>query len=122
MPSDRSQPEYNAARQIPDRNREPIHDGNRDEQIEMVRRVLNHLRPRSAEILRLRYGLNGDPLSLRQIGARLQITKERVRQIQRKIVLIDGAMLANLMIDYDIGVSAYRTFTLKRLDADYFDE
>lgn len=45
-----------------------------------------------------------------------------VRQIQRKIVLIDGPALSNLMIDHGIGVSPYRTFELKRLDSDYFQE
>jgi restriction system protein len=45
-----------------------------------------------------------------------------VKQIQRKIVLIDGATLTGLMIDHGIGVSPYRTFELKRLDSDYFQE
>jgi restriction system protein len=45
-----------------------------------------------------------------------------VSQIQRKIVLIDGPTLANLMIDHGIGVSTYRSFELKRLDSDYFQE
>ena len=45
-----------------------------------------------------------------------------VSMIQRKIVLVDGTMLANLMIDHGIGVSTYQTFELKRLDSDYFQE
>jgi restriction system protein len=45
-----------------------------------------------------------------------------VGQIQRKIVLVDGPTLANLMIDHDIGVASYRRFVLKRLDSDFFDE
>lgn len=47
---------------------------------------------------------------------------EYVEQIQRKIVLIDGERLANLMIDHGIGVSPYRSFELKRFDSDYFQE
>ena len=47
---------------------------------------------------------------------------EYVKQIQRKIVLIDGEALANLMIDHDIGVSGYRSLDLKRLDMDFFQE
>jgi restriction system protein len=47
---------------------------------------------------------------------------EYVRQIQRKIVLIDGPTLANLMIDHGVGVTGYRSFDLKRLDSDYFEE
>jgi restriction system protein len=41
---------------------------------------------------------------------------EYVKLAERKIVLIDGATLANLMIDHNIGVTTYRSFVLKRLD------
>ena len=37
------------------------------------------------------------------------------------IVLIDGARLAELMIDHDVGVSA-RAVKIPKVDADYFDE
>ena len=47
---------------------------------------------------------------------------EYVHQIQRKISLIDGRMLATLMIEYGVGVSSYRTIHLKRLDTDFFQE
>ncbi len=47
---------------------------------------------------------------------------EFVKQIDKKIVLIDGTRLAQLMIDYDIGVATARTFTIKRMDTDYFQE
>ncbi len=47
-----------------------------------LRKVLNS---RQFQILELRYGLNGEPeLTLEQIGQRLGITRERVRQIQQK--------------------------------------
>jgi hypothetical protein len=39
-----------------------------------------------------------------------------------KIVLIDGNSLADLMIDYDIGVVPVQTYELKRLDSDSFSE
>lgn len=41
---------------------------------------------------------------------------------EKKIVLIDGFELAQLMIDHDIGVSTVTTYTIKRLDSDYFEE
>lgn len=41
---------------------------------------------------------------------------------ETKIVLIDGEELAQLMIDYNLGVSSQRTYEIKRLDGDYFDE
>ena len=41
---------------------------------------------------------------------------------EKKIVLIDGHELAQLMIDHDIGVSTVTNYTIKRLDSDYFEE
>ena len=48
--------------------------------------------------------------------------RQYVSQIARRIVLIDGRELTQLMIKHDIGVSPYRTFVLKRVDTDWFDE
>lgn len=45
---------------------------------------------------------------------------EFARSIER-IVLVDGPRLAELMIDYEVGVSA-RTVKVPKLDSDYFDE
>jgi len=39
-----------------------------------------------------------------------------------KIVLINGEELANLMIDYDLGVSIQDSYKIKRMDSDYFEE
>ena len=46
---------------------------------------------------------------------------EYVDKIEKKIVLIDGKKLAELMIDYDIGVSQHKKIILKKLDSDYFE-
>ena len=40
----------------------------------------------------------------------------------KKIVLIDGARLAALMIEHNLGVSVAQKFALKRLDSDFFGE
>ncbi|MGH7265561.1 MAG: restriction endonuclease [Candidatus Rokuibacteriota bacterium] len=48
--------------------------------------------------------------------------QEFVRMIDSKIVLIDGQTLAGLMIDHNVGVSAVRSYDLKRIDSDYFSE
>ena len=37
-------------------------------------------------------------------------------------VLIDGDALAQLMLDYNIGVTTIATYELKRVDSDYFTE
>ena len=41
---------------------------------------------------------------------------------ETKIVLIDGERLAQLMIDYDLGVSLVNKYEIKRIDNDYFGE
>lgn len=44
-----------------------------------------------------------------------------VSTIDSKVVLIDGKRLAELMIDYDVGVTTVSTYHLKRADSDYFE-
>lgn len=40
---------------------------------------------------------------------------------QKKVVLIDGAKLTQLMIDNNVGVSTTDTYAIKKIDLDYFD-
>jgi RNA polymerase primary sigma factor len=49
-----------------------------------VRRAIEALPERAQEVVKLRYGLNGDndPKSLDEIGRRLGLTRERVRQLE----------------------------------------
>ncbi|MCL2297396.1 MAG: restriction endonuclease [Proteobacteria bacterium] len=47
---------------------------------------------------------------------------EYVSQIDTKVVLIDGKHLANLMIDFNVGVSTVSSYEIKRIDSDYFEE
>lgn len=50
-----------------------------------INRVLETLTEKEAEIVQLRFGLNGrTPLSLKEIGDRYNLTKERIRQIEKK--------------------------------------
>lgn len=53
--------------------------------VNSVHEALAGLKEREAKILRLYFGLDGsDPMTLEQIGAVLNITRERVRQIKEK--------------------------------------
>jgi len=55
-----------------------------DEEQAKVLRLLNEIDPREANVLTLHYGLGGRrPMTLKQIGAKLGLTRERIRQIQR---------------------------------------
>jgi RNA polymerase primary sigma factor len=49
---------------------------------EALRRAVSHLPEREREVIRLRYGLDGEPLSLARVGAKLGLTRERIRQIE----------------------------------------
>ena len=42
--------------------------------------------------------------------------------IQSKIILVDGNELVKLMVDHNVGVSPVRSYELKRIDSDYFDD
>ena len=46
--------------------------------------------------------------------------EEYIQTIEKKVVLIDGKRLAGLMIDHGIGVTDLTTYTIKRVDTDYF--
>ena len=41
--------------------------------------------------------------------------------LSKRIVLVDGARLATLMIQYDVGCRVEETMAIKRLDEDFFD-
>lgn len=43
-------------------------------------------------------------------------------RIDTKVVLIDGQLLADLMMDFDVGVSVSASYIVKRIDSDYFEE
>ena len=45
-----------------------------------------------------------------------------VSHIDTKVVLIDGQQLAQLMMDFDVGVAVAQSYIIKRIDSDYFEE
>jgi len=50
-----------------------------------IMNLLNMLTPKEKEIIKLRYGLNGEePLTLEAIGSKYNLTRERIRQIENK--------------------------------------
>lgn len=47
---------------------------------------------------------------------------EYVKNIDVKVILVDGEKLSELMIDYGLGLSIEKTYNIYRIDTDYFQE
>jgi RNA polymerase primary sigma factor len=58
---------------------EQVHAGLEEE---TIRKALATLCDVEREVIRLRYGLDGDPVTLREVGKRLGVSHERVRQLE----------------------------------------
>ena len=70
--------------------------------VEALRRLLCTIDDREAKILRLRYGLDGStPLTLKEIGGHIGLTRERVRQLEIQALrrlhsLLEGSPIKRL--------------------------
>jgi len=42
-------------------------------------------------------------------------------RIQKRIVLVDGQKLAELMVDFDVGVATVSNYKIRKIDSDYFE-
>jgi restriction system protein len=48
--------------------------------------------------------------------------KDYVKRIEKRIILIEGQQLADLSIEFGIGVEPLNTYKIQRIDTDYFEE
>jgi restriction system protein len=48
--------------------------------------------------------------------------RDYVKNIDNKVVLIDGATLVRLMFDHGVAVSEVKRYTIKNIDSDYFED
>ncbi len=64
---------------------DPVENCEHNDMVAAIEKVLSTLSEREADILRLRFGLQGhDPLTLEEVGKKHDLTKERIRQIEIK--------------------------------------
>ena len=77
--------EWNLSEMVADEtNRSPADVLLDNRRAEAVMKLLGGIDERAAEILRLRFGLDGrEPMTLKEIGEKVGLTRERVRQIER---------------------------------------
>lgn len=47
--------------------------------------------------------------------------RDYASSIESSVILIDGEVLAGLMIDYEVGATTVSSYEVKRTDSDYFD-
>jgi RNA polymerase primary sigma factor len=91
-----------------DKTRPPEEDAELRSSAEWLRGLITKIEPREAEILKLRYGLGegedeGRPLTLQEIGDRMHLARERVRQIENKALHKLKDMVARKDSDFPNG-------------------
>lgn len=85
-----------------DRAKDPADALFENRQAEIVAELLESIDDRAAGILRMRFGLDGsEPMTLKEIGQKIGLTRERVRQIERDALERISEAVARQEGEYD---------------------
>ena len=84
---------------IDDRRKSPDDQLIESDDLERIMSQLNLLEEREAAVIRMRFGLDADaPMTLREVGEQLHLTRERVRQLENQAL---AKLMANFNSDRD---------------------
>ena len=83
-------------------NDSPMADStvNQESLVQEVNRVLEQLPQRERDIVKLFFGIGGQEMTLEEIGAKFDLTRERVRQIKEKAIRNLRGQRSRLLISY----------------------
>jgi RNA polymerase primary sigma factor len=71
---------------------DPFHQAEQSLRSQQIRKALAMLPQRERRVLELRYGLDGEPQTLAEVGRELGLTRERIRQLERNALSRLGAL------------------------------
>ena len=83
--SEKKSPAFAEACSIPDGAGEPISRFLEQDSLDELYKAIEKLAPDDARLLRMRYGFDGEPMTLQAIGDKIGRTRERVRQRMEEI-------------------------------------
>ena len=79
-------------------------------------------RPEIQEFVGALHGAQADRGIFITTGRFTADAKDYAERVAARLVLIDGHMLAGLMVDHNIGVQDRETYVIKRIDEDFFED
>ncbi|QEG42712.1 sigma-70 family RNA polymerase sigma factor [Roseimaritima ulvae] len=91
--------------QSDDRSNPFVEESSQRQRQREVGRILNRLDEREQKIISARFGLTkgSEPLTLKQVGEEMGVTKERIRQLEARALLKLREAAADAKIDVDLG-------------------